>query len=195
MNHRIIAPVFLLAICASSSPCQETSSESAKPVVDTAGAGKPHEGGRILGIIPNYRTFPSLKNYTPLKASEKFKIASEDAFDRGTLVMAAAFGGLGQLTNANRPFGQGVAGYSRYFGASYGDLVIGDYMTEAIFPHATAPGSALLPARLGKRVVESRLCREPDLPDSSEFRRHAIQLLGAAGKFRSSRNFERVLLG
>ena len=134
MNHRIIAPVFLLAICASSSPCQETSSESAKPVVDTAGAGKPHEGGRILGIIPNYRTFPSLKNYVPLTTREKFKIASEDAFDRGTLVMAAAFGGLGQLTNANRPFGQGVAGYSRYFGASYGDLVIGDYMTEDIFP-------------------------------------------------------------
>ena len=42
--------------------------------------------------------------------------------------------GRGQFTNANRPFSQDVAGYSRYFGASYGDLVIGDYMTEAIFP-------------------------------------------------------------
>jgi len=38
------------------------------------------------------------------------------------------------LTDANRPFSQDVARYSRYFGASYGDLVIGDYMTEAIFP-------------------------------------------------------------
>ena len=125
MNHRIIVPVFLVAICASSSPCQETSLNPAE---------QRRENGRILGIIPNYRTFPSLKNYMPLTTSEKFKIASDDAFDRGTVVMAAAFGGLGQLTNANRPFGQGVAGYSRYFGASYGDLVIGDYMTEAIFP-------------------------------------------------------------
>ena len=108
MNHRIIAPVFLLAICASSSPCQETSSESAKPVVDTAGAGKLHEGGRILGIIPNNRTFPSLKNYTPLKASEKFKIASEDAFDRGTLVMAAAFGGLGSIDERVRTGCRGI---------------------------------------------------------------------------------------
>ncbi|HXK05346.1 MAG TPA: hypothetical protein VMS37_23280 [Verrucomicrobiae bacterium] len=134
MNHRNLVPVFLLAICASSSPCQETSLNPAKPAADAGPAAQPRENGRILGIIPNYRTFPSLKNYTPLTTREKFKIASEDAFDRGTVLMGAAFGGLGQLTNANRPFGQGVAGYSRYFGASYGDLVIGDYMTEAIFP-------------------------------------------------------------
>jgi hypothetical protein len=44
------------------------------------------------------------------------------------------FGGLGQLTNSNRSFGQGGAGFGRYFGASYGDFVIGDYMTEGVFP-------------------------------------------------------------
>ena len=134
MNHRIILPGLLLAICASSSPCQEASSAPAQPGVAGTGSSQPRSDGRILGIIPNYRTFPSLKDYIPLKASEKFKIASEDSFDRGTVVMGAAFGGLGQLTNANRSFGQGVAGYSRYFGASYGDLVIGDYMTEAVLP-------------------------------------------------------------
>ena len=134
MRYGIPLPVFLLAICASSAPCQETSPSPAKPIADAGAAAQPRESGRILGIIPNYRTFPSLKDYVPLKASEKFKIASADAFDRGTVMMAAEFGGLGQLTNANRSFGQGVAGYSRYFGASYGDLVIGDYMTEAIFP-------------------------------------------------------------
>src|SRR6202011_6041573 len=31
-------------------------------------------------------------------------------------------------------FGQGAAGFGRYLGAAYGDLVIGDYMTEAVFP-------------------------------------------------------------
>jgi hypothetical protein len=92
------------------------------------------ESKRILGIIPNYRTSPSLQNYEPLISGEKFKIASEDAFDRGTVGMAALFGGEGQLTNSNRSFGQGAAGFGRYFGASYGDFVIGDYMTEAVFP-------------------------------------------------------------
>src|SRR5271165_609465 len=92
------------------------------------------ESKRILGIIPNYRTSPSLANYEPLSTGEKFKVASEDAFDRGTVALAAMFGAEGQLTNSNRSFGQGAAGFGRYFGASYGDLFIGDYMTEAVFP-------------------------------------------------------------
>jgi hypothetical protein len=92
------------------------------------------ESKRILGIIPNYRTSPSLQNYKPLRIGEKFKIASEDAFDRGTVGLAALLGGEAQLTNSNRTFGQGAAGSGRYFGTAYGDLVIGDYMTEAVFP-------------------------------------------------------------
>jgi len=92
------------------------------------------ESKRILGIIPNYRTFPSLTGYKPLTTGEKFKLASEDSFDRGTVALAGLFAGEGQLTNGNRAFGQGAAGYGRYFGAAYGDLVIGNYMSEAVFP-------------------------------------------------------------
>lgn len=92
------------------------------------------EDKRILGIIPNYRTSPSLSTYEPLTASEKFKVASEDAFDRGTFILAGLFAGEAQLTNNNRAFGQGAAGFGQYYGAAYGDLLIGDYMTEAVFP-------------------------------------------------------------
>src|SRR5579871_2461399 len=92
------------------------------------------ESKRLFGIIPNYRTSPSLKEYKLLTPKEKFKIAAEDSFDRGTVILAAAFAGEGQLTNANPSFGQGVAGYARYFGTSYADFVIGDYMTEAVYP-------------------------------------------------------------
>jgi hypothetical protein len=89
---------------------------------------------RILGIVPNYRTSPSLTEYKPISAREKFVIATQDSFDRGTVILAAAFAGQGQLTNANRSFGQGAAGYGRYFGTSYADFVIGNYMTEGIYP-------------------------------------------------------------
>lgn len=89
---------------------------------------------RIFWVIPNYRTYPSLVNYKPLSASEKFKIATQDSFDRGTVIMAAAFAGQGQLSRSQPSFGQGVEGYAHYFATAYGDLVIGDYMTEAIFP-------------------------------------------------------------
>ena len=129
MQCSIFLPGVLAAICVSSSLCQEPN-----PVVNSSVSDQPAKNGRILGIIPNYRTFPSLQNYLPVTPRKKFHIAAEDAFDPGTVVMGAAFGGLGQLTNANRPFGQGVAGYGRYFGAAYGDFVIGDYLTEAVFP-------------------------------------------------------------
>jgi hypothetical protein len=89
---------------------------------------------RIFGIIPNYRTSPSLVNYQPLTPRQKFKIATQDAFDRGTFVLAALFAGQGQLTNSSPSFGQGVPGYARYYGTSFADWVIGDYMTEAVFP-------------------------------------------------------------
>jgi hypothetical protein len=89
---------------------------------------------RVLGIIPNYRTSPCLVNFKPLSSREKYKIASQDAFDRGTFVLALAFAGESQLTNANRAFGQGVSGYAQYFGTAYGDFVIGDLMTEGVFP-------------------------------------------------------------
>jgi hypothetical protein len=48
--------------------------------------------------------------------------------------LAAFFAGESQLTNAQPSFGQGGAGYGRYFGTTYADFVIGDFMTEAIFP-------------------------------------------------------------
>jgi hypothetical protein len=92
------------------------------------------ESKRIFGIIPNYRTSPSLSNYEPLTTREKFKLATEDSFDRGTAALGVLFGAEGQLTNANRSFGQGAPGFGRYAGASYGDFVIGNYMTEAVFP-------------------------------------------------------------
>ena len=133
-SFTFIAMVFLATV----SQCQVNSVRDV-PHSDTTPSsdddGQPaSEPKRILGIIPNYRTSPSLDNYEPLTTSEKFKVASQDAFDRGTVVLGAIFGAEGQLTNANRSFGQGAAGYGRYFGTSYGDLVIGDYMTEAVFP-------------------------------------------------------------
>jgi hypothetical protein len=101
---------------------------------DAPATNLPVESKRLLGIVPNYRSSPSLQNYQPLPPGDKFKIASEDAFDRGTVALAGIFGAEAQATNANRSFGQGAAGFGRYFGAAYGDLVIGDYMTEGVFP-------------------------------------------------------------
>lgn len=112
-------PGAVAAPAAAKSPCDSSQGPATK---------------RIFGIVPNYRTSPCLENYKPLTVGEKFNIAREDAFDRGTVVLALAFAGEAQVTNANRDFGQGVEGYAKYFGTSYADFVIGDFMTEGIFP-------------------------------------------------------------
>lgn len=123
-----------LALALSTSAAYGQQPAQLQPGVTQEHDAAPPESKRILWIIPNYRTSPSLVNYEPLTVEGKFKIASQDAFDPGTLALAVLFGGEGQLTNANRAFGQGGAGFGRYVGAAYGDFVIGDYMTEAVFP-------------------------------------------------------------
>jgi hypothetical protein len=92
------------------------------------------EPKRVLWIIPNFRTSPRLAEYKPLSPREKFRIATLDSFDRGTVALGLLFAAEAQLTNSNPSFGQGVRGYTHYFGTAYADYVIGDYMTEAVFP-------------------------------------------------------------
>lgn len=94
----------------------------------------PSESKHIFGIFPNNRTSPSLKHYKPLSPGQKFAIARQDSFDRGTVFLAAVFAGEAQRTNADPSFGQGVKGYAHYLGANYADAVMGNYMSEAIFP-------------------------------------------------------------
>jgi hypothetical protein len=131
---RLLLAAFLATTCfPSQSFCQPSSDNPPEPpsVVPQPPA---LESKRIFGIIPNNRTSPSLKDYKPLTPGEKFALAGQDSFDRGTLVLAAAFAGDAQLSNANPSFGHGLGGYAHNFGASYADLVVGNYMSEAIFP-------------------------------------------------------------
>jgi hypothetical protein len=87
-----------------------------------------------LWIIPNFRTSPALQEYKPIAPREKFRIAAEDTFDRGTVALAAAFAGEGQLYRSNPSFGGGAQAYGHYWLTAYSDFAIGNYMTEAIFP-------------------------------------------------------------
>jgi hypothetical protein len=128
LRQFLLAAVFLTFV-AGLLPGQDASSGEATQADDKALPSK-----HVLFIIPNFRTSPSLVNYKPITARQKFKVAWEDTFDRGTFVEAAVFAGESQLVNANRAFGQGAAGYGQYLAAAYGDFAIGNFMTEGIFP-------------------------------------------------------------
>ena len=128
MIHCISRLGVAVILTACIAPCQQIASDGAQEQAPE------QESKRILWIVPNYRTSPSLTNYEPLTNREKLKVASEDSFDRGTVALAAVFGAQAQLGSANKSFGQGTAGFARYFGSAYGDFVIGNYMTEGVFP-------------------------------------------------------------
>lgn len=137
MLNQVLRTGAVLVALTSASVAQQFSPASAITPEVTANpepANLTTESKRLFWIVPNYRTSPTLQNYEPLTPGGKFKIASQDAFDPGTIALAALFAGDSQLTNANRSFGQGMAGYGRYWGTAYGDFAIGDFMTEAIFP-------------------------------------------------------------
>jgi hypothetical protein len=111
--------------------CQ--SDPGSNPVAQTNNT-VPHADKHILGIIPNFRTAALPVPYQPISVKEKFHIAAQDTFDRGTFALAAIFAGESMLNNDNRSFGHGVEGYSKYLGGAYADFAIGNYMTEGVFP-------------------------------------------------------------
>ena len=90
MAYRILLTVLVAVVCAPVSPGQSSPDASASP--DTTNA-VPHSDKHIFGIIPNFRTSPTLAKYEPISAREKFRIAAQDSFDRGTFLLAAAFAG------------------------------------------------------------------------------------------------------
>ena len=88
---------------------------------------------RIFGVLPNYRTAEST-DVEPLTAKQKFRIAYKDSFDWPVFLLSGAFAGLSHVEDENPSFGQGLKGYARRYPAAYGDQMIGNIMTEGLFP-------------------------------------------------------------
>lgn len=88
----------------------------------------------VLWIIPNFATSPELQEYRRLAPREKFQLAAQDTFDRGTIALAATFAGQSQFSRSDPSFGEGPQAYAHYLVTAYSDLAIGNYMTEGVFP-------------------------------------------------------------
>jgi hypothetical protein len=133
---RYLAISIALMTCAS--PVLRAQSDSAAEITpadnNVAHPMQRTEAKRLFGIVPNYRTSDTLHPYVPISAKQKFHLAAEDSFDRGTVILAAAFAGGDQISDSDKSYGQGAEGYAKYFAASYATFVIGNYLTEGIFP-------------------------------------------------------------
>jgi hypothetical protein len=105
-----------------------------QPGVLAPGKTAAGEDKYILGVLPNYRTAEMNAVGHPLTAKQKLTIATKDSFAYPLVGVGAAYALLYQLEDSHPEFGQGVEGYAKRFGTSYADQVIGNFMTEGIFP-------------------------------------------------------------
>jgi hypothetical protein len=109
-------------------------SEAGENKTETTPNQEPPGGKRIFGVLPNYRTVDGALGTGPLTVSQKFAIANKDSFDYPLVLLAAGLGGIGQWTNQNPSFGQGMGGFSKRFVTGFADQSIGNIMTEGLFP-------------------------------------------------------------
>ena len=100
----------------------------------TPQANQPPGGNRVLGIIPNFRTVDISQIGTKLTPRQKFAIASKDTFDYSPVLFSAAVAGVGQWTDSNHSFGQGLEGYGHRLITTYADQALGNMFTEAVYP-------------------------------------------------------------
>jgi hypothetical protein len=134
-----VAFAFLLSAVAAaqqpgSQPSPTPSPTPAPAFSDPVAPVPPLEDKRIFGVLPNYRTTESAAPFEPITTWQKMKIAAKDSFDWPLYLTGAAFAGLYQIENQNPSFGQGVKGYALRYATSYGDQMIGNMMTEGIWP-------------------------------------------------------------
>jgi hypothetical protein len=117
-----------------SSAAPENTQSSVAPQNSQSSAAPAKEDKRILWFFTNHKTTDDSQEGTTLTPRGKFKIAWDDATDRAIFLQTAFLSGIGQATNSNPSFGQGVAGYAKRFGTTYADFAVENMTTEGIFP-------------------------------------------------------------
>ncbi|MCE5309706.1 MAG: hypothetical protein LLG20_18895 [Acidobacteriales bacterium] len=120
----------LLSLCALAQPADPL--PAAEPA-QTQPVQAP-EDKRIFGVLPNNRTTENSIPFQRITAAQKMMIACKDSFDWPVYLTSGLFATLYQLEDQNPSFGQGMTGYAKRYGTSYGDQMIGNMMTEGIVP-------------------------------------------------------------
>jgi hypothetical protein len=91
------------------------------------------EKQRVFGVIPNFYV-SYVQDAVALTPKQKFQLAWKSTIDPISFGVTGAIAGVQQATNAFDGYGQGAQGYGKRFGASYADLVTGNFIGGAILP-------------------------------------------------------------
>jgi hypothetical protein len=110
------------------------SDEDEKSKVKKSEVTKGEQTNRILYVVPNFAAVSANTQLPPLTTKGKFWLATEDSFDYSSFVWTGIISGQEFGLNNFPEFGQGMAGYGRYYWHNFVDGVSGTYFTEAIVP-------------------------------------------------------------
>jgi hypothetical protein len=103
-------------------------------------SSNPEEGTqtkRILGIIPNFRAVSVDTHLPPETPKEKFLGFAQDSFDYSSFIWIGVLAGVSQAKNSTPEFGQGAAGFGRYYWHSFADQANENLWVEFLLPVAT----------------------------------------------------------
>jgi hypothetical protein len=128
------ATFFLTVFAARFAVCQPPAGGANRAAPASVAPAQEELPSHIFWIIPNHRSHPSLKDSKPLSSKEKMMLGVRDSFDPGNFVLVGALAGIAQASNSTPSYGQGMMGYGRYYGSTFGDVTIGNMMTTGVYP-------------------------------------------------------------
>ena len=93
---------------------------------------------RMFWLVPNFAAVDANSQLPPLSTREKFKLAAQDSVtDYSSYTWAGILAGQAMALKSDPEFGNGAAGYGRYYWHNFVDGISGTFFTEAIVPALT----------------------------------------------------------
>jgi hypothetical protein len=105
-------------------------SESTTSVIESP---KPPDK-RLFGVVPNYRTANASVPFAPITSKQKLGIASRDSFDWPTYPLAAVMTFAMPGEEEVKAYGSGWSGFANRYVRNSADQIIGNMLTEGVFP-------------------------------------------------------------
>jgi hypothetical protein len=93
------------------------------------------EHQRVWAVVATFNTTAN-QEAIPLSTGQKYQLFFKSAMDPWPFLLAAVLAGTNQAQNSFPEYGQGVQGYAKRFGASYGDYFIGNLLGNAVLASA-----------------------------------------------------------
>jgi hypothetical protein len=84
--------------------------------------------------MPNFLTVENAQEIPPLSTGQKFRVTARGLFDPFEFVLTGFVAGLGQASNSNPSYGQGLEGYGKRYGTAYADNLTENFMAYAVLP-------------------------------------------------------------